>query len=94
VRWFLSLEIDDVPHQLRETGQRTYRSITVDDGEIEFSGGFTDLHTRSYELILDGRGFGVSDARAAIETVAAIRSAATVPANADCHPAVRSLAVA
>lgn len=94
VRWFLSLEIDDVPPELRETGQRTYRSITVDGGEIEFSGGFTDLHTRSYELILEGRGFGLNDARAAIETVAAIRSAATVPASPDDHPAARKLAAA
>ena len=59
VRWFLSVDVDDVPEAAREAGQRTYRSITVDGEEIEFSGGFTDLHTRSYEEILAGRGFGL-----------------------------------
>jgi UDP-N-acetyl-2-amino-2-deoxyglucuronate dehydrogenase len=94
VRWFLSLEVDDLPAEVREKGQRTYRSITVDGDEIEFSGGFTDLHTRSYELILEGQGFGLADARAAIDTVAAIRSATTVPASLDSHPAARKLAAA
>lgn len=74
-RWFLSINIDDIPEALRATGQRTYRSITVDDAEIEFSDGFTDLHTRSYEEILADRGFGVEENRVAIETVAAIREA-------------------
>jgi UDP-N-acetyl-2-amino-2-deoxyglucuronate dehydrogenase len=94
VRWFLSLELDDVPPPVRETGQRTYRSISVDGDEIEFSGGFSDLHTRSYELILDGRGFGLADARAAIETVAGIRGSATVPVTFDSHPAARKFAAA
>ena len=94
VRWFLSLEVDDLPADIREKGQRTYRSITVDGNEIEFSGGFTDLHTRSYELILEGRGFGLGDARPAIDTVAGIRGAATVPASLDSHPAARKLAAA
>jgi UDP-N-acetyl-2-amino-2-deoxyglucuronate dehydrogenase len=62
----------------REAGQRTYRSITVDGEEIEFSGGFTDLHTRSYELILEGKGFGLEENRCAIETVADIRTAAPI----------------
>lgn len=88
VRWFLSLEVDDLPEPAKEAGQRTFRSITVDGDEIEFSGGFTDLHTRSYELILEGKGFGLDDARAAIDTVAAIRSARPVAAGGDCHPAV------
>ena len=74
-RWFLSLNVEDVPEEVRATGQRTYRSITVDGEEIEFSGGFTDLHTRSYEGILAGQGFGVEENRVAIETVAAIRNA-------------------
>jgi len=56
VRWFLSVDIDNVPERLRQAGQRTYRSITVDGEEIEFSEGFTDLHIRSYEQILAGRG--------------------------------------
>jgi UDP-N-acetyl-2-amino-2-deoxyglucuronate dehydrogenase len=86
VRWFLSLEVDDLPADVREKGQRTYRSITVDGDEIEFSGGFTDLHTRSYELILEGRGFGLADARPAIDTVAAIRSAKPVGLVGETYP--------
>ncbi|MDG6348287.1 Gfo/Idh/MocA family oxidoreductase [Luteimonas sp. 8-5] len=75
VRWFLSVDAADVPEPARGHGQRTYRSITVDGEEIEFSGGFTDLHTRSYEEILAGRGFGLEENRVAIETVASIRGA-------------------
>ena len=86
VRWFLSVDLDDVPEAQRKSGQRTYRSITVDGDEIEFSGGFTDLHTVSYQLILDGRGFGLETNRTAIETVAAIRTAQPLGATGDCHP--------
>lgn len=86
VRWFLSIDIDDVPASERERGQRTYRSITVSGEEIEFSGGFTDLHTRSYEEILAGRGFGLEASRVAIEAVAAIRAAAPVALQGDYHP--------
>lgn len=90
-RWFLSLNVDDVPQTQREAGQRTYRSITVDGAEIEFSGGFTDLHTRSYEEILAGRGFGVEENRTAIETVAAIRDAAANPFGDGLHPFLTGL---
>lgn len=75
VRWFLSLNVDDIPEAQRTAGQRTFRSITIDGEEIEFSGGFTDLHTRSYEEILAGRGFGLEENRVAISTVAYIRNA-------------------
>lgn len=85
VRWFLSIDINDVPASAREQGQRTFRSITVDEHEIEFSGGFTDLHTRSYEEILAGRGFGLEENRVAIETVATIRSA-KVTGGGEQHP--------
>ena len=85
VRWFLSLDVDDVPDTLRQAGQRTYRSITIDEQEIEFSGGFSDLHTRSYEEIIAGRGFGVEENRVAIETVANIRTS-TASAKGDMHP--------
>jgi UDP-N-acetyl-2-amino-2-deoxyglucuronate dehydrogenase len=88
VRWFLSVDIEDVPRALRESGQRTYRSITVDGEEIEFSGGFTDLHDRSYAEILAGRGFGLEECRTAIETVAAIRTSKPVPYEGDIHPFV------
>lgn len=86
VRWFLSVDFADVPAPQREGGQRTYRSITVDGEEIEFSGGFTDLHTRSYEEILAGRGFGLEENRVAIETVAAIRDAQPSAHASERHP--------
>lgn len=86
VRWFLSVDVEDVPAGVRATGQRTWRSITVDGSEIEFSGGFTDLHQKSYEEILAGRGFGLEDNRCAISTVAAIRNAAVAPTRGEHHP--------
>jgi len=86
VRWFLSVDVEDVPEAIRAKGQRTYRSITVDGEEIEFSGGFTDLHNRSYEEILAGRGFGLEENRTAIATVAAIRNAELTPLQGDYHP--------
>ncbi|CAM3877127.1 Gfo/Idh/MocA family oxidoreductase [Castellaniella denitrificans] len=86
VRWFLSVDYADVPEAQKKVGQRTYRSITVDGREIEFSGGFTDLHTRSYEEILAGRGFGLEENRVAIETVSTIRNAPLAPLTGDYHP--------
>jgi UDP-N-acetyl-2-amino-2-deoxyglucuronate dehydrogenase len=86
VRWFLSVEAADVPEPQRSAGQRTYRSITVDGEEVEFSGGFTDLHTRSYELILEGKGFGLEENRCAIATVADIRTARPAGLKGDYHP--------
>lgn len=88
VRWFLSLDIDDVPAAERDAGKRTYRAITAGGENIEFSGGFTDLHTRSYEEIVAGRGFGLEDNRVAIETVAHIRDAAPC-LTGEVHPFVR-----
>ncbi|WPY96225.1 Gfo/Idh/MocA family oxidoreductase (plasmid) [Limimaricola variabilis] len=85
-RWFLSLDVNDVPQASFEAGQRTYRSITIDGEEIEFSGGFTDLHTLSYKEILAGRGFGVEENRVAIETVSAIREARPVTNDDLAHP--------
>lgn len=89
VRWFLSIDVEDVPTAVRSTGQRTYRSITVAGEEIEFSGGFTDLHTRSYEEILAGRGFGLEENRVAIETVSAIREAEAAALSGDYHPFIK-----
>jgi UDP-N-acetyl-2-amino-2-deoxyglucuronate dehydrogenase len=86
VRWFLSIDVDDVPTAERVRGQRTYRSITVSGKEIEFSGGFTDLHTRSYEEVLAGRGFGLGESRVAIEAVEAIRTASLAALQGDYHP--------
>jgi UDP-N-acetyl-2-amino-2-deoxyglucuronate dehydrogenase len=89
VRWFLSVEAEDLPAGPRDAGQRTFRSIIVDGEEIEFSGGFADLHDRSYQLILDGRGFGLETSRCAIETVASIRTGRPLGAVGDCHELAR-----
>ncbi|WP_067563837.1 Gfo/Idh/MocA family oxidoreductase [Halofilum ochraceum] len=86
VRWFLSIDANDLPDAALREGKRTYRSITVDGEEIEFSGGFTDLHTQSYQQILAGNGFGVDESRVAIETVADIRHATPEGAMGDYHP--------
>lgn len=91
VRWFLSIDVDDVPEDARAEGKRTYRSITCDGDEIEFSTGFADLHTRSYEEILAGRGFGLEENRVAIETVASIRNATPIGLSGDFHPFLSKL---
>lgn len=87
VRWFLSLDVNDVPAAERAAGKRTFRAIQANGENIEFSDGFTDLHTRSYEEILAGRGFGLEDNRVAIETVADIRHA-SVASHGERHPFV------
>jgi UDP-N-acetyl-2-amino-2-deoxyglucuronate dehydrogenase len=86
VRWFLSLDIDDVPATERALGKRTYRTLTSNGESIEFSDGFTDLHTRSYEEILAGRGFDLECNRVAVETVAQIRNAEIESQTASAHP--------
>jgi len=86
VRWFLSVIYDYIPDEIKEKGQRTYRSITVNGEEIEFSGGFTDLHTRSYEEILKGNGFGLNEARNSIEIVSTIRHLEPVGLKGEYHP--------
>ena len=90
VRWFLSVDFEDVPAAQREAGQRTYRSITVGGDEIEFSGGFTDLHNRSYEAILAGHGFGLEENRVAIQTVSNIRNATPLGLTGEYHPFLRN----
>ncbi|KGD63488.1 oxidoreductase family, NAD-binding Rossmann fold family protein [Alcanivorax nanhaiticus] len=90
VRWFLSVDYKYVPQSAKESGMRTYRSITVDGEEIEFSGGFTDLHNRSYEEILAGRGFGLEENRVAIETVSHIRNASPVGLTGNYHPFLKA----
>jgi UDP-N-acetyl-2-amino-2-deoxyglucuronate dehydrogenase len=86
VRWFLSVNFDYIPEKVKAAGQRTYRSITVDGDEIEFSGGFTDLHTVSYQHILNGGGFSLDEARKSIEIVSQIRQQDIVKNNSDIHP--------
>jgi UDP-N-acetyl-2-amino-2-deoxyglucuronate dehydrogenase len=87
VRWFLSVNSEHLPPTAVARGQRTFRSITVDGSEVEFSDGFTDLHTESYREILAGRGFGLADARPSIEMVHAIRHAPLAPLAGEFHPA-------
>jgi len=85
VRWFLSLDYQDLPDQVKDAGKRTYRSIVMDNTEIEFSEGFTDLHTKSYEEILAGRGFGLSESHQSIEIVYQIRNATPIGLQGDYH---------
>lgn len=85
VRWFLSVDVNDVPEVERAKGKRTYRAVLADGESVEFSDGFTDLHTRSYEEILAGRGFGLEENRVAIETVAHIRNTPPVTTG-ERHP--------
>ena len=86
VRWFLPIDGADVPKPQRDAGQRTYRSITCDGAEVEFSAGFTALHTRSYEEIFAGRGFGLEENRVAIESVSYIRAALPSENMGERHP--------
>jgi UDP-N-acetyl-2-amino-2-deoxyglucuronate dehydrogenase len=88
VRWYLSIDRGDLPAGLPD-GQPTYRSIKVGDDEIEFSAGFTDLHTLSYEHILAGKGFGIAEVRPSIETVARIRNMELTPPGDLAHPFLR-----
>lgn len=90
VRWFLSVDLADVPEAARAQGKRTYRSMLVNGEELEFSDGFTELHTRSYEEVLAGRGFGLADSRPAIETVARIRSSKPVGLTGEYHPFLKN----
>jgi UDP-N-acetyl-2-amino-2-deoxyglucuronate dehydrogenase len=86
VRWFLSIDYNDIPDSAKKEGKRTYRSITVDKKEIEFSDGFTDLHTISYQEILKGNGFGLDDVKNAVRTVYEIRNAKPLGLTGDYHP--------
>lgn len=90
VRWFLSIDFNDLPDEVKGK-KSTYRNIDISGEQLEFSEGFTDLHTVSYEEILAGRGYGLDDARQAIETVNFIRTASLSPLNFEVHPFVKRL---
>ncbi len=90
VRWFLSVNASDLPGKI-DPKQRTYRSITVDQEEIEFSGGFNDLHTISYQEILKGHGFGLAEARSSIEIVSQIRNAPLTSISGEYHPFLKNV---
>lgn len=86
VRWFLSINADTLPEQAIAANKRTYRSITVDGQEVEFSEGFADLHTRSYEEILNGNGFGIETILPAIRVAHAIRTLPPIGLKDQFHP--------
>jgi len=87
VRWFLSVDSEYLPDDIKAKGQTTYRSIQIAGDELEFTGGFTDLHTESYKNILSGKGFGLDQAKPSIEMVHYIRNAEIVNTMKDCeHP--------
>ena len=89
VRWFLSLDKSDLPEEARAKGMSTYRSLTMNGEEIEFSDGFTELHTAVYRNILTGSGFGIEDARASINLAYQIRHSQPVRINDHCHPLLK-----
>jgi len=90
VSWFLSVNPDDLRAANAPAGKNTYRSITVDGKEVEFSEGFTDLHTRVYEETLAGRGFGIDDSRPSIQLTHRIRTSPITTPGVGAHPVLRS----
>lgn len=91
VRWFLSIDYKDIPDKVKDKSKRTYRSITVNGEEIEFSEGFADLHTLTYKEILAGRGFGLKDARQSVETAYTIRNSKPIGLQGDYHPLLKTI---
>ncbi|HEY6072066.1 MAG TPA: hypothetical protein VIV15_01445, partial [Anaerolineales bacterium] len=90
VSWFLSVNPNDLLGAHAPAGKNTYRSITVDGQEVEFSEGFTDLHTKVYERTLVGNGFGIEDARPSIQLTHCIRTSAVTSADIGVHPILHS----
>jgi UDP-N-acetyl-2-amino-2-deoxyglucuronate dehydrogenase len=86
VRWFLSINADTLPEEAKKAGKRTYRSILIEGEELEFSDGFTDLHTESYKDILSGRGFRIAETRTSIDIVHDIRHKETLGLKGEYHP--------
>lgn len=93
VRWFLSVDRHDIPHAAAN-GKTTFRSITIDGDEVEFSEGFADLHTRSYEEIIAGHGFGLDAVRPSVEIVSAFRTRPLELRAGERHPFVERYAAA
>ncbi|MCL1057875.1 Gfo/Idh/MocA family oxidoreductase [Shewanella gelidimarina] len=91
VKWFLSIDANNLPENAVQGEKKTYRSIMIGDEELEFSGGFTDLHTQSYENVLAGNGYGLEENRTAIETVEGIRDQAVVANVEHYHPLMSKL---
>ncbi len=91
VRWFLSLDYNDIPAEAKEKGQRTFRSVTVEGEEVEFSEGFTDLHTATYREIIAGRGFGLDQVRQSVITAYTIRNARPIGLQGNYHPILKEI---
>lgn len=91
VRWFLSLDYNDIPAESKEKGQRTFRSVTVEGEEVEFSEGFTDLHTATYREIIKGRGFGLDEVRQSVITAYTIRNARPIGLQGNYHPVLKKI---
>lgn len=89
VRYFLSINAATLPKEAIDEGKRTYRKIEMEGTEIEFSSGFTELHTESYKNILNGNGFGLEDARQCIQIVSDIRNSKPIGLKGDYHPLAR-----
>ena len=88
VRWFLSLDKNDLPNESLKNNETTFRSIKVDNEELEFTNGFKDLHTKVYEDIMNGKGFGINEARASIEVVHKIKTSKLSEEPVSLHPIV------
>jgi UDP-N-acetyl-2-amino-2-deoxyglucuronate dehydrogenase len=86
VRWFLSIDCRFLPFEIQKKGGRTYRSILINNEEIEFSDGFTDLHTLSYQKIMDGEGFRLEDAYPYVSLCQQVRDAEVNPSHSEHHP--------
>jgi UDP-N-acetyl-2-amino-2-deoxyglucuronate dehydrogenase len=91
VRWFLSIDYNDIPPAVKLKGTRTFRSILIDNTELEFSEGFAELHTQSYNEILSGHGVGLAGARSTIDLVYAIRNAPIKGLTGEFHPILKTL---
>jgi UDP-N-acetyl-2-amino-2-deoxyglucuronate dehydrogenase len=91
VRWMLSINAEHLPADVKAKGKRTYRSLTMGGQEIEFSDGFTELHTMSYQQVIDGKGFGLNDAQPSIQLAHDIRNGQPIGKTGDYHPYLNSL---
>lgn len=91
VRWFLSINENTLPKSLKLAGKRTFRSLSIEGEEFEFSEGFTDLHTVSYQHILSQKGFTLNDARPSIELAHQIRYSAPIGVRGDFHPYLKKI---
>lgn len=91
VKWFLSLDRNDLPEEVVKNGKTTFRSIKVDEKEVEFTEGFTDLHTKVYSETLEGRGFGIEISRPSVELVHKIRNEKIIDKPTTIHPFAKNI---